>query len=378
MFLHKFVLSPEGDVAGNTAAPSSVPTSSPVNSSDTSAVASTSDLFAGFEDKYFSGKETDDDAFNDIDNGYNRSTDGESIDETFPENTGETEEPVEADSDKDLPLFIFKDKINNEDVELVIEDEKQLNHYLRRAAVAPKVYEENKRLKQEMESYKDKVSVADEFERMSKEEPLELLNLIVEDMDESQLGDWVRGLSDVLQQSQEQREYFKKLREAEYIRQQWGKQKEAEKKLETQRQHAIEEENIKVVHNWRSNEFSKWKSKIPQENHDILQQIIDDQLLYASNMANSGQDVDLTQLSSRLFKYAQALIGSQKSIQQKVGKATIDARKTATNKLQAAASQARTSRNAPNSAGTSQFKSTNEMFDFLSKKIGTGEIKLKG
>ncbi len=117
MFLHKFVLNPEGDVAGETAAPSSsVPTSSPVNSSSTSAVPTTSDLFAGFEEKYFSNKEADDDAFNDIDNGYNRSIDGESIDETYPENVEGTEEVVAEDSDKDLPLFVFKDKINNEDV----------------------------------------------------------------------------------------------------------------------------------------------------------------------------------------------------------------------------------------------------------------------
>ncbi len=260
----------------------------------------------------------------------------------------------------------------------MIEDEKQLNHYLKRAAVAPKVYEENKKLKQEIESYRDKATVADEFERMHRESPLELLNMIVEDMDESQLGEWVNGLSDVLKQTEAERAYFKKLREAEYISKQWAKQKEAEKKLETQRQQAIEEENIKVVNNWRTNEFSKWRAKVPQENHEILQQIIDDQLLYASNMAASGQDVDLTQLSSRLFKYANALIGSQKAIQNKVGKATQEARKTATNKLQAAASaQARTSRTAPNSVGTSQFKSTGEMFDFLSKKVGTGEIRLK-
>jgi hypothetical protein len=377
MFQTMRFLSTPDDMATEAPSAPSIQGSQSVNSSATSSVPNTDDLFKGFEDKYFGGnKDGDDEAFGQQTFGQPNEG-GESIDDMEAAQQVADKESASSDAKDDgLPLYVFKDKVGDEDVELVIETKEQLNHYLKRAALTPKIYEENKQLKAEMSQYKDKASISDEFDRMHREEPLELLNLIVEDVGEDLLVEWVKGLSSNLAQSAEQREYFRKLREAEHIRSTWQRQQEAATKLEADRAAAIEEQNDRVVSDWRSSEFTKWSNKVAPEHHDVLQQMIDAQLMYASHMASQGKDVDLTELSSRVYKTANALSGSQKQINQKIGKATQASRQQATSKLQAATNQAQVGRTQSGQSAPG-YKNTDHMFEDLLRKIGTGDIKVK-
>lgn len=378
------ILSPEAEgsaapASSSSPASSSTPSTLPANTAGNS-IPNTDALFKDFESKLVGNSQSknqnsyeDDDAFGQEVIG--QPMDAESIDNI--ENEVQAEETAAVEEDDGLPLYVYKDKIGNDDIELVIENKDQLHHYLKRAAMAPKIYEENKILKSEMSKYQKKASIADEFDRMAKEEPLELLNMLIEEIgDEKLLSDWANGLRANLDQSEEQRQYFKKLREAEYIKQQWERQREAQTKLESDRKAAIEEQNVQVVSNWRSNEFSKWESKVDPAHHEVLQQIIDAQIMYASHMAAAGKDVDLHELSGRIYKAANALVGNQKQINQKIGKATQAARQQATSKLQAATTQVQSSR--AQQAGKQQgYKSTDDAFKDLMNKINTGDIRLR-
>ena len=371
MFFNSFLQSPDESGSASSAGGSSIPTSAPVNSSAGSAVSTTDDLFRGFEDKMgLTNKEFDENAFGQDE--YNEPSNSETIEE-YEQNL---QPDKAAEEDDGLPLYVFKETVGDREIELNIENKEQLDHYLKRAAIAPEIFKENKQLKTEVATFKERAADADEFDRMVAEEPVEILNAIIEDMNEDQLTEWVKDLSAHLQQSAEQKEYFRKLRQAEYVLRNQERQQQQQQQFEQKRMQAIEQENIKQVQNWRQNEFQKWSNKLPAETHAILSDMIDDQLAYASRLANEGQDVDLITLTNRLARYANTIAGSQKSINKKVGQATQAARQQATNKLQASTNRMQAGRQA-NSAGVPQYKDTDSMFDDLIRKVGTGEIRVK-
>jgi hypothetical protein len=368
MFLNSFLQSPD-DVSGS----DGIATSAPVNSGSTAAISTSDDLFKGFEEKMgISDMEHDDSAFGSESS--NTPSESDTI-ESYEDSIAPEAEAPEADDG--LPLYVFKEKFGDKDIDLVIENKDQLDHYLKRAAIAPEIFKENKQLKIDVANFKSRAEDADEFDRMVREEPMEILNAIIEDMDEEVLNEWAGTLVENLKQDAAQREYFKKLRQAEYITRNYERQQQEQQKFQQQKVAAIEQENIKQVQNWRNNEFQKWSSKIPSENHAVLQDMIDDTLSYASRMANEGHDVDLMSLTNRLSRYANTIIGSQKQINNKVGKATQAARQQATTKLQASTNRMNAGRN-QNSASVPQYKNTNDMFDELIRKVGTGDIRLKG
>jgi hypothetical protein len=369
MFFNSFLQSPD-EAAG-----SDVTASAPVNSSSTTAVPTTNDLFDGFADKIGLGnKEHDENAFGQDEYNNNEPSDSETIEE-YEQNL-EPEKQAETEDDN-LPLYVFKEKLGDREIELNIENKEQLDHYLKRAAIAPEIFKENKQLRTEVATYKERAADADEFDRMVAEEPVEILNAIIEDMNEEKLAEWVKDLSQNLQQSAEQKEYFRKLRQAEYVLRQQERQQQQQQQFEQKRLQAIEQENIKQVQNWRQNEFQKWSSKLPAETHAILSDMIDDQLAYASRLANEGHDVDLITLTNRLARYANTIAGSQKSINKKVGQATQAARQQATNKLQASTNRMNAGRN-QNGAGSSAYKNTDDMWADLIRKVGSGEVRVKG
>ena len=368
MFLNSFNYSPE---EASSSSDNGIATSTPVNSPSGN-ISTSDDLFRGFEEKMgLKNKEHDEQAFGK--DAHLNPSESESIEDYEEEVASEV--AATEESDDNLPLYVFKEKVGDEEVELNIENKAQLDHYLKRAAIAPKIFKENKQLKMDVAKYQERAKDADEFDRMVNEEPMEILNAIIEDMNEEMLTNWVKDLSQNLQQSAEQREYFKKLRQAEYVLKNQERQMQQQQQFETKRQQAIEQENIKQVQNWRNSEFQKWSSKIPTENHSVLQDMIDDTLMYASRMANEGHDVDLVTLTNRLSRYANSIIGSQKSINNKVGKATVAARQQATTKLQASTNRVNAGRN-QNGAGSPAYKGTDDMFRDLLHKIGTGDVKL--
>lgn len=392
MFSTKLFLNPDDSSSGN-AAPASAPSSSApsasasansvrsgtqVNSATPTTVPSVDDLFRGMENKLMGSMPDEDDVmghqYSNNMNGEEESLDNPEANEILDQmQKGKEEEG----NDDDLPLYVFKDKVGDEEIELVIENPDQLNHYLKRAAVAPKIYAENKKLQEENTKLGERAKIADEFDRMLSESPTELLNMMIEDLPEEKLIPWLQAVAAELEESQELKERRREARETAYIRQQWALQQQREQQLQQQKQAAIEQENIKQVNNWRGNEFQKWSARVPTEHHDVLKQMIDDQLLYAHRMASEGHDVDLAQLSSRLYKYVNSIVGSQKQINNKVGKATQAARQQATSKLQAATNRMTAGRQ-QNSEGAARFNSTDEIFDFFSRKVGTGELKARG
>ena len=374
MFLNSSFYSSPDESAGADASSNGIAASSPVNSSSGANISSSDDLFRGFEEKMgLASSEADDSAFKDTVYG-NSPSDAETIEEF--EASQMTEETTDEASDDSLPLYVFKEKVGDREVDLVIESKEQLDHYLKRAAIAPEIFKENKVLKTEVAQYKERAADADEFDRMVREEPMEILNAIIEDMDEGTLNEWAATLVENLKQDAAQREYFKKLRQAEYVLKQQERQMQQQQQFEQRRVQAIEQENIKQVQNWRNNEFQKWTAKIPSEHHSVLNDMIDDTLSFASRQADQGIDVDLVTLTNRLARYANTIIGSQKSINNKVGKATQAARQQATTKLQASTNRLNAGKN-PNSAGAPQYKNTDDMFADLIRKVGTGEVRVK-
>ena len=383
MFAVKFHLSPD---EGSAAAPTAAPASTPINtSSGTQPIVSTADLFKGFEEKLWSN-DAQGMAVEHDDPAWGQQTMGEEGAEDIDANSASPEldqleaqkaEAAAKEEDDGLPLYTFKAEIGDETYEAVIENPEQLDHYLKRAMVAPKIFAENKQLRTEMKQYQEKAGIADEFDRMHKESPFELLNMIVDDLSHDELREWGGELMNHLDKTAEHQEFYKAQREAAQIKKVWAQQQEQQERLNQQRIAQIEEQNANEVRNWKKSEFNKWSAKIPKEHHDVLNDMIEGQLMYAHAKASEGVDVDLAHLTSRLYKFANTIAGTQKSIQAKVGKATQDARQQSTQKLQAATSQSRVPM-AQNSAGGPQFKDTNQLFDFLSRKVGTGEIKLKG
>lgn len=365
---------------GSSSAPSTgAATSTPsTNTTAPGKVNSVDELFKGIEDKYFNNDAEPDDIYNSRpDNSKEGAPKVNMGNENLDDPKEEDSSAATSNEDDGLPLYVFKASIDGEDVEIPIENPEQLDHYLKRAAIAPKIYARNQELEKQVKGLTERAAIADEFEKMSKESPTDLLNLVIEDMDEEVLLPWLQTIASELEESQEYKQRRKEAREVAYIREQWARQQEREQQQQQQHAAMIEERNIQEITNWRSNEFNKWSAKVPQEHHKILQQMIDDQLLYASNMAAAKKDVDLTTLSGRLYQYVNSIIGSQKQISAKVGKATQAARQTATSKLQAATSKMNTGRQ-QQSAGGPQFKDPGELFDFLSEKAGTGELKLRG
>lgn len=385
MFSTSFFLNSDnassGSATQSASTPSSAPTSSGsiVNSATPTSVPSTSELFKGIEDKLMGSVQDEDESMFDNNQYHRNDVDEEDIDANDPEANALLEQiqGKQEDGDDDLPLYVFKEKIGDEEVEMVIENPDQLNHYLKRAAIAPKIHAENKQLREENTKLTERAKIADEFDRLSVEDPAQLLNTIIEDMPEEKLIPWLQAVAAELEETQELKQRRKEARETAYIRQQWALQQQREKDLQVKQQQAIEQENVKQVNNWRGNEFNKWSAKVPSEHHDILKQMIDDQLLYAHRLASEGQDVDLNQLSSRLYKYVNTIVGSQKQINNKVGKATQAARQQATSKLQAATSKMNSTGRTQNSEGAPQFKDPSELFDYISRKVGTGELKAR-
>lgn len=378
-------LSPEGDVGSSGSAAPSNNNSSAGNSSSSSGsndyvpYPTSDDLFKGFEDKLFSNMDDPDDILG----GNNESEETENIDDPLveannKENTEQTEtETVEADEDDGLPLYTFQAKVDGEDVDLVIENQEDLDNYLKRAVVAPKLYKENKELRSKIDELSIRASNADEFDRMAKEEPAELLELITEDMDEEQLVQWIREKAKYLGKSQEEREAIKKQRESEFIRKTWEQQQAAKQQIEKSKVEAETQAQTRLVESWRESEFTKWAVKVPEEHHELLKDLIDQQLLYASNLAREGKDVELKALSQRLFKFATALSGSRKQIEKKIGEQTQAARQQAKSKLQTVANTARTGgQNKPKNS--MDFNGdTDSLFDSLSRGIESGRVTLR-
>ncbi len=370
MFLNKFSLSP--DEAGTAAPASNSATSTPVNSSATTSIPTTASLFADMEAKMgLTNKEPDDEAFGQ--QIFGQPSDSENIEE-FENDVAK--EPAETpDEDDGKPLYIYEAKVGDNDVKLIVENKEQLDHYLKRAAVAPEIFKENKQLRTEIGQYKERASDADEFDRMAREDPLTLLDVIAEDLTDDQLTQFVQGLSSKLQQTQEQRAMDQKLRQAELIIRQNEMLTQREQRLQQQQAASIEAENVKQIQNWRASEFNKWADKIPKEHHAVLDDMIESTLLYASKQADAGIDVDLVSLTNRLSRFANSIVGTQKSINKKVGQATQAARQQATSKLQASTNQAQVSRNS--GASVPQYKGTDDMFSDLIRKIGSGSVRLK-
>lgn len=314
--LSRFAMNDGATTAGTPPATTATPPAATGGASTTPQITSVDDIFNAATDQVMQwedpsapgqkpdGFNPDEDYFGDA-----PETDPANTDQTTNDTDTKPEDKNVTDQGKapEFKPYTFKATINGEEVERTFSSPEELDQALAKAEVAPRLYKEAKRLRDEVAKYKDDAEFANDIITTAKEDPQEFLRIMESDLiPMDALSSWVydkyHEFARVANMSPEQQKQYAMQKEAEriieenrYSRQMLEKQKEI-----AQRQRA--EVEAKQFNSWLGREKSNWETSVPPEYKENVSLAIKSVVAYARRQLDVGEKVTFREMSGMVSK----------------------------------------------------------------------------
>jgi hypothetical protein len=308
---------------------------------------------------------------------------GENGEQNFEEPLGEEAQlqPNEQPAKPQFSPISYKGKVFGEDVAQEFKTQKELDSALQKSFAAQHLYTAHKNLKQQMAELEPDANFGRDVIAMAKQTPKDLLNLLRDDLiPEEVLAEWVHEefmrFSKVAKMTPEQRDYEKRLKEAERIIEERQYLEQENKKLSEQRRLAAEEAEKKEFNLWHQSEMAKWTAKVPEEYREAVNKAMRNVVSWAKVQLDSGKSLTTRELSKELEVILKPYTFAKNPAQQRreAGKATEQRRNAATSALQGVTGAAQRQAQTPQQSGP---KTAADVFDWAQKRVAQGASKLR-
>jgi hypothetical protein len=291
------------------------------------------------------------------------------------------QDPTELD-DNSID-YTFEGKLGDKDHKIQFKTREQLDLAIKKAIVSDRLYKDNKTLRTEMESYKQDREYARNMDDYLENRPMELMDMIMEDLPEEHVKDWLLQKAEWYGQDQEIRRQAQVQKENELLRRKLAAIEEGEARLQQQRQQTALEADKYVVQSWGSGTLSKLQSRIPEQYHGIVEKELRSTLLEARHRQQNNENVDIKMLDrifARNMKPLMDLIGAktnQSAVDREVGRAMDAKRQQNLTRVQTAASQAMSRTQQTPNRNKELEENPAKIFDMMIQGIEQGRFKLK-
>jgi hypothetical protein len=305
---------------------------------------------------------------------------GEQAELSIDDLTPETPKDAQPAKPQFSPIS-FKGKIFGQETAQEFKTQKELDAVISKGLAAQHLYTSHKQIKQQLAELEPDANFARDIMAMAKDSPKELLDLLKDDMiPEEVLAEWVHdqfmNFSKIAKMTPEEREYQKRLKEAERIIEERRWLEQENNKLSEQRKLAAEEAEKKEFGLWHQTEMQKWSAKVPTEYREAVSKAMRNVVSWAKVQLDAGKQVSLKELSKELdailTPYTFAKSPSQHA--KEAGKAGEQRRAAATSALQGvvgnAQRQAQPQQKGPQTA--------EDVFSWAQKRLAQGASRLRG
>lgn len=307
--------------------------------------------------------------------------------ENQSENADQTQEvqPPQQHEEPTFKPYEFKGKVYDSEVARTFESPEDLNKAISRGLASERLYKEYKSLQNELSDLRVKADKVGHFDQLAESEPEKLLELIFENhISEERAAEWTynkyKAFHELAKMSPEERQNKQALQAAQKI---IAQQKEFEQKqteAAQARKQEAREASIRERRTWARTEYDLARAKYQGS---ISEEAIRDQIVAVLNIADSQERTkgkpltgrERTALLNRYMKHFDSVV-KRSNPSDKLGKATEEMSKQATNKLQTTArSQASQSQTAPKQQPQGKM-SQDDVWTKLQEQFKTGKINL--
>ena len=200
------------------------------------------------------------DLYDDLDSKPEEGKDGEpSTDATQQTDTNNTDQIV-ADASKPFE-YEFKTTIGDQETAINFKSKEQLDAALKKAVVADKIYDRYKKQGEELKTYKASHEFAQRFDELMEKSPTAILDSILEDMSEADQSKYLIAKAEYLSIDPRQREFDKRMKEAEATKAQLAHITAEQERLQQQRVKASQEADNHVVQSWGEGLMAKAQAR---------------------------------------------------------------------------------------------------------------------
>jgi len=297
--------------------------------------------------------------------------------------TGVSPEMDEAATPTDEFKFEFEGEVGGKNYKINFKSQEQINNAIKKAIVADQLYQKTRTLEsqvQEMGQYKE---FSDQMDHYLENDPKGLMDLIIEDLPEEDVKEWLIAKAEWYGQDQEIRKQAMIAKENELLRRKIAAIEEADKKLDEKRRMAAVEADKHVLQSWGSGVMSKMKSRIPDSYHGIIERELNNSVLEAKYMQSSGQDVNVKTLDRIFARNMRPILeliqekSNDRIVNTQVAKIVQDKKNQNLARVQGAATQAQSKVNRSSTLSKEIDENPAKMFDLLLKGMDEGRIRMK-
>lgn len=294
---------------------------------------------------------------------------------------GQYQDPTQLDPD--AFDYTFEGELGGKEHKIQFKSKEQLNTAIKKAIVSDRLYKDNKSLRTEMDSYKQDREYARSMDDYLENRPKELMDMIIEDLPEEDVKNWLLEKAEWYGQDQEVRRQAQVQKENELLRRKLAAIEEGETRLSQQRQQAALEADKYVVQSWGTGTLSKLKTRIPEQYHGMVEKELRSTLLEARHRQQNSENVDIKMLDrifARNMRPLLDLIGTktnQRVVDREVGRVLDEKKQQNLTRVQTAASQAMSrSQQTPNRNKELE-ENPAKIFDMMIQGIEQGRFRLR-
>lgn len=297
-------------------------------------------------------------------------------------NVIEPEDKEKTDQDDEFS-YDFEDEIGGKEHKIQFKSREQLNTAIKKAVVADRLYKENKDLKANIQSYDEDRSFARNMDDYLENRPFELMDMVIEDLPEEEIKNWLIQKAEWYGQDQEVRRQARVAKENEMLRKKIEAIEQAETRAKEQRSQLALEADRHVVKSWGAGILTKMKSRIPDTYHGIVEKELRNTLIEARHLQNQNVNVDVKTLDKIFQRNMRPMLDlisektNTKVVDREVGRVLNEKKQQNLTRVQAVASQAMSSRNQMNSRQKELEDNPIKAFDYLIEGIDQGKFRMK-
>lgn len=294
---------------------------------------------------------------------------------------GQYQEPT--DLDPDAFDYTFEGELGGKDHKIQFKTKEQLNTAIKKAIISDRLYKDNKTLRTEMDSYKQDREYARSMDDYLENRPKELMDMIIEDLPEEDVKNWLLEKAEWYGQDQEVRRQSQVQKENDLLRRKLAAIEEGEARLVEQRKQTALEADKYVVQSWGSGTLSKLKTRIPDQYHGMVEKELRSTLLEARHRQQQNENVDIKMLDrifARNMRPILDLIGTktnQRVVDKEVGRVLDEKKQQNLTRVQTAASQAMSRTQQTPSRNRELEDNPAKIFDMMIQGIDQGKFRLK-
>lgn len=299
---------------------------------------------------------------------------------TGPSADEQAMEPKDSESEF---AYEFEGDVGGKNYKINFKSPEQINNAIKKAIVADQLYKKTQTLEtqlQEMAPYKE---FSDQMDHYLENDPKGLMDLIIEDLPEEDVKEWLIAKAEWYGQDKEVRRQAMLEKENELLRRKFQAIEEADKRLEEKRRMAAVEADKHVLQSWGSGVMSKMKARIPESYHGIIERELNNSVLEAKYLQNSGQDVNVKTLDRIFARNMRPILeliqekSNTKTVNSQVAKIVQEKKNQNLARVQGAASQAQSRVNQTSKLRSEVEENPTKMFDLLLKGMEEGRIRMK-